>query len=615
MPVTINGSNTPTAGGVTYGDGTTYATTAAGTSGQVLTSAGSSAPTWSTISSVGSGGTTASGNVTLTSASPAQQSVTPTTYGQSVTLPNATTCTKGVTTFGIYNQGPYPLLIKDNAGTLLGFARVASQVSCALADSSTSAGVWNLSGAIPCDIDAQLNNNNGFTTDASYVFAIQVTSTKDLVVIAGSDASAVLYDSSTQTWGSPVTLPVGNIGFTSAAYVISSTSVLYACAGSTNWAAMILSISGTTLTVNTAASATLAGAITNLPMTIIPVGSSYVCSYNRATSVTAIRAMTVSGTTVTVSAETLLSGTNSSYKPVMYAYSTSNLITFSCTASYGTYADSWGISGTTITPISSSNLMTGLGNGFQADVFSSGRWSIIQADGSNMLGYVVTSAGSITATTISSASNQWNPANISTLVVGNSVLFASCGTANNVNAVNVLTDSSGTAVAGTAITNKNSVGGLTPFRLMGKTASALYIGVWSLTAYFDAYKITISGGSPVMTFLNRFVFTSASNIPSATLFVAQVSNSSNVVPGAATTYPTPLLVGSKFGNGVFAASASYANQALTFLNEGLYLAPIPVSGLTNTANASNTARASADTAYTITRDNAYGPTIQRLRIA
>lgn len=70
MPVTINGSNTPTAGGVTYGDGTQYATTsagsaggvlysagssapaftAAGTSGQVLTSAGAGAPTWTTPS-------------------------------------------------------------------------------------------------------------------------------------------------------------------------------------------------------------------------------------------------------------------------------------------------------------------------------------------------------------------------------------------------------------------------------------------------------------------------------------------------------------------------------------------------------------------------------------
>ena len=50
MPVTINGSNTPTAGGVVYGDGTNYASTAAGTSGQVLTSAGAGAPTWATPS-------------------------------------------------------------------------------------------------------------------------------------------------------------------------------------------------------------------------------------------------------------------------------------------------------------------------------------------------------------------------------------------------------------------------------------------------------------------------------------------------------------------------------------------------------------------------------------
>lgn len=48
MPVTINGSNTPTAGGVTYGDGTQYANTAAGTSGQYLQSNGASAPSWVT---------------------------------------------------------------------------------------------------------------------------------------------------------------------------------------------------------------------------------------------------------------------------------------------------------------------------------------------------------------------------------------------------------------------------------------------------------------------------------------------------------------------------------------------------------------------------------------
>jgi len=45
-----NGSATPTAGAVPYGTGTAYAFTAAGTTGQVLTSNGSSAPTWAAAS-------------------------------------------------------------------------------------------------------------------------------------------------------------------------------------------------------------------------------------------------------------------------------------------------------------------------------------------------------------------------------------------------------------------------------------------------------------------------------------------------------------------------------------------------------------------------------------
>ena len=51
MAVIITGNNTPPAGGITYGDGTTYAVTAAGTASQVLTSAGAGAPTWATPAS------------------------------------------------------------------------------------------------------------------------------------------------------------------------------------------------------------------------------------------------------------------------------------------------------------------------------------------------------------------------------------------------------------------------------------------------------------------------------------------------------------------------------------------------------------------------------------
>jgi hypothetical protein len=47
-----NGTSTPTAGAVAYGSGTAYAFTSAGTSGQVLTSAGAGTPTWSSPTAV-----------------------------------------------------------------------------------------------------------------------------------------------------------------------------------------------------------------------------------------------------------------------------------------------------------------------------------------------------------------------------------------------------------------------------------------------------------------------------------------------------------------------------------------------------------------------------------
>jgi hypothetical protein len=47
LALILDGNNTPTLGGVGYGDGTELAFSAAGTAGQVLTSAGASAPTWS----------------------------------------------------------------------------------------------------------------------------------------------------------------------------------------------------------------------------------------------------------------------------------------------------------------------------------------------------------------------------------------------------------------------------------------------------------------------------------------------------------------------------------------------------------------------------------------
>lgn len=78
MAVVITGSNTPTAGGVTYGDGTTYANTTAGTSGQLLQSNGASAPSWVTASA---GAVTFISSVTASSSATVSFTSIGATYG------------------------------------------------------------------------------------------------------------------------------------------------------------------------------------------------------------------------------------------------------------------------------------------------------------------------------------------------------------------------------------------------------------------------------------------------------------------------------------------------------------------------------------------------------
>jgi hypothetical protein len=99
-----NGTATPTAGTVAYGTGTAYAFTSAGTAGQVLTSNGASAPTW----------TTPAGGVTLSNDTSTASNLYP-------TFANATS--GSVST--IYT-GNARLLYKPSTGELQSTALVAS---------------------------------------------------------------------------------------------------------------------------------------------------------------------------------------------------------------------------------------------------------------------------------------------------------------------------------------------------------------------------------------------------------------------------------------------------------------------------------------------------------
>ena len=108
MAVIINGNNTPTAGAVAVGDGTTLAFTAAGTAGQVLQSNGASVPTWinndvgtvTAVSVASSNGFTGTSSGGATPALTLQTSITGVLKGNGTAISAATAGTDYVTPTG-----------------------------------------------------------------------------------------------------------------------------------------------------------------------------------------------------------------------------------------------------------------------------------------------------------------------------------------------------------------------------------------------------------------------------------------------------------------------------------------------------------------------------------
>jgi hypothetical protein len=143
LPIANGGTNstaTATAGGAGYGTGTAHAYTAAGTSGQVLTSAGASAPTWATpttgtvtavsvASANGLAGTSSGG---ATPALTLSTSITGLLKGNGTAISAATagtdylTPTTGVTTFSGNSTGLTPSTATSGAITLAGTLAVAN---------------------------------------------------------------------------------------------------------------------------------------------------------------------------------------------------------------------------------------------------------------------------------------------------------------------------------------------------------------------------------------------------------------------------------------------------------------------------------------------------------
>ncbi len=451
----------------------------------------------------GVGGTVAAtGSVTLTNTSTAVQVVQATAYGQSVTLPSATLMSASAATFNINNISIYPMRVIDNGGATLGFIPPNSTAHLALCSNTTAAGVWSCLGLDPFAVTAQ-TSFPAMTNGYNYLSQITIDANRTLLLVHDGTTYGVygvVYDASSQTWGAATLIRAGAGATTFYKAILSATNQVLVCScpnGAATFQAVTLTLSGTTITVNTAATATLAGNIDTFA-DLIAVGSSFALAYGRATSTTAIRALTISGTTVTIGAESTLTGTYPGSPRLHYVNSTT-VLAISAVNSSNLYAKPFTVSGSSLTGGTEASITSNSASVYQFRSFAFGtRWGVVFNGSSDYLSAAVISVSG-TVATASTVQNILNNAAVSPhdiAIYGTRfTVFAALTT--NVHYCNTITDTAGTASAGTAVgfTNWSGLGTIALVRQSGVYATILC----NASNNNVALTYDISGASPSLT--------------------------------------------------------------------------------------------------------------------
>jgi len=331
----------------------------------------------------------------------------------------------------------------------------------------------------------------GISPTANYCRRIALDANRDLLIIsAGSAIYAIVYNASGDTFGSVVTVRNVVGAVIGAISVGTDKTMVVSCNNATALEAVILSTSGTTITVNTTATLTLAGNIatsTSAPyyQSLVAIGTSYVLSYGRATTTSAILAFTVSGTTVTIGTETALTAAVAQ-AAALYVVSSSVVLCLNASATVF-YATPYSVSGTTLTVGTGATTTVTNAAWYPTGAFASGQWGAIALN-TNIYGFIV--SVSTTVATISTAQLTTTTAitSFAYAVSSDKLLFADMTGFS----ANVLTNTAGVASAGTAISVVMST---TTYGIVGGT---ILFGYNSAT-YPSTKQISISGSNAVIS--------------------------------------------------------------------------------------------------------------------
>jgi hypothetical protein len=325
-----------------------------------------SGPTLQTGISSGANYGTISADLTLTVSSPNVQGLTPQANGLSVILPDATTITAG-TKYDISNiedaTNSASLMIKDSGGNIIGFLPPGVTTTAELMSTATPSGVWGMSNVdiFGTEVLGTVNTTTVLSTSASvtgFAKAITLSATRTLVVAYSSSIHAVVYDSSTRSFGTSALLR-SSIGIASNSITVdrvgcllvgSDKVLIVSCDDAAAGQAICITISGTSITSGAPSAITFSDTLYRV-MDIQAYGASYVAGFRNQQRVEAV-AMTISGTTVTSGSVTnIFTGSSGSiYSACSFSYNpTTVLFVYMLSAATFVSAKAATISGTAIT--------------------------------------------------------------------------------------------------------------------------------------------------------------------------------------------------------------------------------------------------------------------------
>lgn len=296
----------------------------------------------------GVGGAVYTTSTTLTSASPFAISISGGS-GVWLKLQDATTMQKGIA-HAVRNTGDNDVTLLDATGAKIGFIRPQCGTIIAIADNSSAAGKWVGDWEI-YGLTADLSLNLSISSNNIFSTAVKIDQNKTMFLYGqtGSGLYAVVYDTATQT--ATDSLLVRASAQYCQAVLIGGNVAVMTCDNGT--AIQVALISPACALVSTA-SATASGTVNSFGQ-FIALGAGYVFSYSTSAPAGIVRAISVSGTTLSIGSEASLTSAES---PRLYVNG-SYLLALRHNNSNGIYCTAYTLSGNTLTAGSSVNTPAG----------------------------------------------------------------------------------------------------------------------------------------------------------------------------------------------------------------------------------------------------------------